>query len=279
LVTGKILYGLFRFPHTKNDLLVLNYHSTPEWLMPEFEKQLQFFTKHFHFVTPGFLNQYYNGKPATEFQDEKPGLLFTFDDGLKNNLHAAGMLEKYHTRGLFFLVPEFLKTEVSLQKNYYMNNIRNIVNFNIDSQQDDVNALSVSDIQKLIAAGHAIGSHSLTHTMQNSDDATKMVNEIVQSKNELESAFGVTVTSFCAPFDSLQSTSKKQMDLIREHYRFYHATFPGSNFEDRDPYFIKRVNVECWWPLDVIKFALSNLEWKRWRSRRQKFDREVLKAQ
>ena len=274
IILGNILYGLFKTAYKKGDLLVLNYHSTPEWLMPEFEKQIVFFSNLFEIVDPSFLETFYLKKSGVS--GTKPFLLFTFDDGLKNNLHAARILEKFGYHGLFFLVPDFLNTPTATQKTYYMQHIRNQVNFNIDKKVEDVSALNTDEIKTLIRNGHRIGSHSLSHTMHADDDLLKNKKEIIQSKNELESLLNITITDFCAPFDSLRSTNKNQMQLIRQHYEFFHATFPGSNSELPDPFFIRRTNVECWWPLNAIKFALSTVEWSRWQPERSRFRKEVL---
>ena len=275
LIMGKVFYGLFKTPYKKGDLLVLNYHSTPEWLMAEFENQVRFFSEHFNIVSPDWLETFYEGGNAAPVND-KPSVLFTFDDGLKNNKHAALVLEKYNARGIFFLVPEFYGSPADIQQDYYLKNIRNQVNYNIDTGTSDVTALSVDEISTLLRSGHRVGCHSLTHTMNRNDDAIKQVSEIVKSKELLEKQFNIPVVDFCAPFDSLRSTSKDQMKLIRENYKFFHATFPGSNSVLPDPFFIRRTNVECWWPLDVIKFALSDFEWSRWKPKRELFRKEVV---
>ena len=104
ILLGKMLQVTGESPYKTGELLVLNYHSTPEWLSKEFEKQVQLLSRHFTLVTPGYINNFYE-KP--ESRTGKPALLFTFDDGLKNNMHAARVLEKFNARGLFFLVPAF----------------------------------------------------------------------------------------------------------------------------------------------------------------------------
>jgi peptidoglycan/xylan/chitin deacetylase (PgdA/CDA1 family) len=272
IILGRALHAFGDNPYGNGELLVLNYHSTPGWLSEEFEKQVQYLSGHFNLVSPNYISEFFENKTV---DTSRPSVVFTFDDGIKNNTHAAEILEKYNARGLFFLVPAFLDAPVALQEQYYRQHIRKQVNGNIDTTSTDVTAMDTSEIQELLRRGHAIGSHSYTHTMSSQDDASKNVVEIVKSREFLQSRFNVPVENFCAPFDSLFSTGKKQMDLIREHYRYFHSTFPGSNSVIPDPFFIRRVNLECWWPLDVVRFALSGFEWKRWQVKRNRFRKEV----
>ncbi len=274
IVLGKMFNALGNFPYREGELLVLNYHSTPQWLSGEFEKQVQFLFKRFTPVAPQYINEFFENRNSGL---NKPAVIFTFDDGLKNNIIAARILEKYNARGLFFVVPAFLNEPATSQEQYYRKYIRTIVNTNIDTSREDVTAMTDDDIRILISNGHAIGSHSFSHTMNRDDDVIKSVNEIQKSREFLENRFHTTIENFCAPFNSLLSTNKDQMNLIRKHYRFFHSTFPGSNKISPDPFFIRRVNLECWWPADVINFALSGFEWKRWNDKREQFRNEVLK--
>ena len=136
--------------------------------------------------------------------------------------------------------------------------------------------MNAQDVSELLKKGHAIGSHSFTHTMKHEDDSDKNIVEIINSRQFLEERFKVPIENFCAPFDSLYSTGKNQMDLIKSHYKYFHSTFPGPNNTAKEPFFIKRVNIECWWPETVVRFALSGFEWKRWRGKREQFQNQVL---
>jgi peptidoglycan/xylan/chitin deacetylase (PgdA/CDA1 family) len=275
LIAGKLLYTAIGIPYKPGDLLVLNYHSTPKWLMGEFEKQLHFFSNHFDFIHPDALQNFYYEKEKVV--SKKPALLFTFDDGLKNNLYAAKALEKHGTRGLFFIVPDFMMLNKNLQPEYYEKHIRYVINQHLDFTEEDKSAMDETEILGLLKNGHRIGSHSRTHTMNVIDNKAKQHAEIIESKELLQKKFGIEVTNFCAPFNSLESTGSNQMKLIKSNYKLFHSTFPGSNSASRDPFFIKRTNVECFWPLDVLKFAISGFEWRRWKKVREQFEQECLR--
>lgn len=268
MILGRLNFLLSGLPHKTGDLLVLNYHSTPLWLMPEFERQLRFLSEHYELVSPDHLESFYGGTAAAL---KKPAVVFTFDDGLKNNLHAAAMLEKFGVRGLFLVVPDFFTGQPGSQETYYRTNIRREVNDEVDRLPEDKTAMSESDLKELLQRGHLIGCHSMTHTMSRDDDREKQYREVIESKAFLEKMFSREIVHFCAPFNSLRSTGREQMKLIAENYRYFHSTFPGSNLTEKDPLFIKRVNVEVFWPLDAVRFAISGPEWNRWKPSRNEF--------
>jgi peptidoglycan/xylan/chitin deacetylase (PgdA/CDA1 family) len=264
--------GITHFNYTPDELLVLNLHSTPLWLLDEFRKIIRFLEKRFNIIHPDQLEEYYYGYPLAS---NKPKLLFTFDDGLKNNIHALNVLNEFGYRGLLFIVPEFAETPEHDQHNYYRNHIRSYINAKIDRLPEDVSALSPEILRNLVLEGHVVGSHSYTHTMMNNDHPDKQIREIIESKNKLESWIKKPVTHFCAPFNSARSVGKEQMQLIRSHYRFFHSTFPGSNGSAKSPHFIKRVNIETFWLMGAIKFACSTAEWHRWAGQRDLFSEQI----
>ena len=142
------------------DLIVLNYHSTPLKFIDHFENQVKFYQKYFTIIGPKDLQNFYTN-PTTS---KKPKLLITFDDGLSNNKYALQVLDKYQIKALLFIVPDFIES-VS-QKAYYTTHIRNEINPLIDSQKEDFTALSWGELKEIIANGHLVGSHTMTHTLK-----------------------------------------------------------------------------------------------------------------
>jgi len=41
----------------------------------------------------------------------------------------------------------------------------------------------------------------------------------------------------------------------------------------KEPLFIKRSNVECFWPLGSVKFAMGIIEKKRYKDQRKRFNK------
>lgn len=255
--------------YANDELIVVNYHSTPADLIPELKKQLDFFRRKFNVITPAQLDEYYSGK----FKSEKPPLLITFDDGLKNNVHAAKALDELGLKAFFFIVPAFMECPASEQKAYYIKNIRPVINSNIDKREEDFRAMTEADVRGLIQSGHAIGSHTYTHVLvaANSDEANSE-KEITGSKNFLETKFG-RVISYCSINNTLESTGSKEKKLIGANYTYHFTTIPALNAPDKNPLFIRRRNIECFWMTGAMYYALGKWDLGRWKAAEATFRR------
>ena len=88
--------ALFR-PHIR----CINYHEVASEHADAFEQQLRHYAKHFAPVGRDELFALHEDR----WQADKPGLLITFDDGLRSHIEvAAPLLEKYGMTG-WFMVP------------------------------------------------------------------------------------------------------------------------------------------------------------------------------
>ena len=277
---GQIIKGLLwyltsflrvgRMP--KKGLVVLNYHGTPEKFQQEFVNQLIWFNQHFHILAPSEIDKFYDGQLNSI---DQPCLLFCFDDGIKNNLLAAEVLESFRIKGLFFVVPEFIDTLENQQSHYHKYNIRPKINPHITSQPEDTRAMSWKDLKSLFDKGHEIGSHTYTHTLNNTEYNNIILDkEIVESKYVIEKKLSLepnTVRHFCGPFNTLKSINNHAMKLISEHYTYHFTGYPGCNINPRLPLHIQRINIETHWTIEMVKFALTNIDWLRWRKEQKLF--------
>jgi hypothetical protein len=260
-IVGQFLLPFNNLDYLSDELIVLNYHSTPKKFILNFEHQLELFRNYFDIISPMDLEDYFGGN----LNSKKPKLIYTFDDGIKNNVYAAEVLKKNNIHALFFLVPDFIETETHQQKEYYSKNIRYAINDVIDSEEEDLIALNWQEVKQLISEGHMIGCHSQTHTMLGgrlSEEQAK--NEIIGSKNYLESKTGFKINSFCSINNTLVSVGKLEKRLIHENYDFHFTTLPGYNSINKSRLFIKRRNVECFWPDGAIYFAIGKSDLGRW---------------
>jgi len=271
---GRLLRLFEGRPNAPGDLLVFNLHSTPERMMPRFDRWLHELKKDYTLLSPDAFDAFY-GEQKLPFEEGKPGVIFTFDDGLRNNRHALQVLEKHGVRGLLFVVPEFYRCPREQQEAYYRKHIRQQAHPGLDGGEDEVQAMSAEELRYWAARGHTIGAHSHTHTMRADDPEAKIVQETSGAIEAVAADTGVQIAHFCAPFDSLFSTSKRHMEVLKQHIKFYHSTFPGSNSTEPQPLFIRRVNVELFWKPGAIHFACSRFEWKRWNARRMAFNERM----
>jgi peptidoglycan/xylan/chitin deacetylase (PgdA/CDA1 family) len=271
---GRMLRLIEGRPHAAGDLLVFNLHSTPERWMPKFDRWLRRLQKGYTLYSPDVFEAFYAENGSLPNPD-KPGVVFTFDDGLRNNRHALEVLEKYGVRGLLFVVPDFYRCPRREQEDYYRKHIRQQPHPGLDGGEEEVQALSAEELRYWAERGHTLGAHSFSHTMRANDLEDKIQRETTAAIEAIAADTGSRPQHFCAPFDSLFSTSRRHMDVLKQHVRFYHSTFPGSNSMDANPLFIRRVNIELFWKAGAIDFACSRLEWKRWRAQREAFNQRM----
>ncbi len=266
-VVGRTEFLLSGIRKDKNELLVLNYHGIQRSFLDRFEEQLDLLEKYFDFVSVDDVENHYQGQNKS-----KPGVFLTFDDGIKNNLRAAEILQRRKIRALFLIVPDFVDCPEDQQPDFFKRNIRPIINHNLDTEPEDTKAMSWDDLRSLLKAGHAIGSHSMTHTMvAGKSDRDTLEYEIVKSKNRIHEMTGVESAYFCAPNNSLYSCGEEEMKLIRKHYDYFLSTFSGSNSREREKYFIKRSNVEAFWLPGAFRYAIGNWDQRRWKNSIRQF--------
>jgi peptidoglycan/xylan/chitin deacetylase (PgdA/CDA1 family) len=120
-------------------------------------------------------------------------ILITFDDGTRSIYDSAfPVMQKYGFTGVAYIV------------NNYM-----------DSQ--DQIYMRPEQVKELAAAGWEVGSHSLSH-IDLTHFPERQRNEIVESRERLESELGVPVLSFAYPFGALDGPT---VDYV--HYAGYIA--------------------------------------------------------
>ena len=266
-VLGNCVSLLGNINHSPSDVIVLYYHGTQKKFISDFEKQLDFYERHFEIIDPKTFKDSYRVSALNN--SEKPRLLLTFDDGIKNNLYAVEALNRRNIKAFFFVIPGFVETPDRNQKQFYRSNLFPVTNPNVDSGEDDFSAMTWPDLSSLLSDGHAIGSHSYTHALTHSEsDSGNSRREIVDSKRILEEKLSCLIDSYCSPVDTLMSTGKKEMALIKEHYSFHFSTYPGSNCKARDPYFVKRAVVNTFWPLGTVKYSIGRFDRIRWKKER-----------
>ena len=177
---------------------ILSYHSISNENCPlslnltEFEKQLFFFKKN---------------KFESVFFDEIKNLsskkfIITFDDGYKDLIiNALPLLKKYNFKATCFIVSDLIG-----KKNVWDE---------FNSKIKDKELMNLSDIHFWIKNGMCVGSHSKNHkklTLLNEKDTT---DEIINSKDELETLTGKSVNSFCYPYGLY---NENIVNIVKEKY-------------------------------------------------------------
>ncbi len=256
-LAGTLEYQFSPWNYASDELVVLCMHSTPGHMMPAFHRLLDFLKEHFTILAPAQLEAYFSG----DLKDG-PYVLFTFDDGLLNNRHAADALSAKGHAAYFFIVPDFVRSDN--QEAYYRSFIRQHTKANFDQLKEDVLPLSPANLKQLLQQGHALGGHSMSHTMRATDSLEKTLREVEQCKSNLEELIGQQVDAFCSIVNTNLSVSAQGKSTINQHYRYHFTTFPGLNASAKDATLIFRRNIELDWTIGMIKYALGRKDLSRW---------------
>ena len=162
----------------------------------------------------------HNGQPV-------PRIVLTFDDGFRNVFqNALAPLTEGGWHAMQFLVPDCIgkMNEWDLREG--------------EAPEVLMDAVEVRD---WLAAGHSIGSHSLTHARLTRLSIRDAREEIIASKKKLEDTFGVPIQHFCYPYGDYNEAVR---DLVIEAgYRTACTTQFGVNTPETPPFTLNRITV------------------------------------
>ena len=183
---------------------IVSYHSINNENCPislnleEFEKQLVFFKKN------NFQSIHCNEIKNTS----KKKFIITFDDGYKDLItNALPLLKKYNFKATCLIISNLIGKR----------NIWDEFNENIKDKE----LMNLSDINYWLKNGMKIGSHSKNHKKLTKLDDKEKIDEIINSKNELESLTGTTIDSFCYPYGLY---NENVVNIVKEKYDFAFTT-------------------------------------------------------
>lgn len=117
---------------------------------------------------------------------EHPRVVITFDDGCTSVLqHGLGPLAQHGFRATVFLVAGLLGRTSEWETG---------------TGEVLQPLMDVTQVREWLAAGHEIGSHTLTHPWLTRLPAPQAREEIRASKHKLEDTFGLPIRHFCYPY-------------------------------------------------------------------------------
>ena len=151
--------------------------------------------------------------------------VITFDDGFVNVLtHALEPLAANGFRAIQFIVADRIG-----QVDEWNRADGEILSLLMDAAQ----------IKNWLAAGHQIGSHTLTHPHLTRLPLAQAREEIIASKKKLEDLFGVAVNHFCYPYGDWD---ERMRDLVlAAGYRTACTTNFGVNTSETPPGALLRI--------------------------------------
>ena len=193
-------------------------------------------------------------------QIDKPYIVLSTDDGFKNNLDAAKILDRYGIKGCFFVNP----ASIGLKE---FKSVKRFCNSNLNFPATEF--LTWKEIESLLKSGHEIGSHTMNHIDISKQPIELVEYELSESFQFLKSKCG-SVNHFAYPFGSFSFFNKPAMDLVYSvGYKSCASAERVCHFEqekkiDRSELLIRRDHIVCAWDLDhIFYFLISNSKSKK----------------
>jgi peptidoglycan/xylan/chitin deacetylase (PgdA/CDA1 family) len=215
------LAGLCCFFAETYSVPVLMYHRVNQGaqtsrliVTPEsFERQMRFLSEHHYQVMP--LDEY-AGLLRKGKRPPRKSVVITFDDGYEDNYrNAYPVLKRFNFPSAMFVVVQWIGAK---------------------------EMMSWEHLKELSRGGLVeIGSHSMTHCELPNVPKGQAVNEIIRSKQVLESTLGITIRYLCYPCGFFNAFIKEQ--ARQAGYQGACATHPGKAVPLRDEFAIRRIRV------------------------------------
>ncbi len=171
------------------------------------------------FSTPAY------GVPAQRGGNPGRHIALTFDDGFANVFrHGLEPLAKNGFKAIEFLVANLLG---------------GINKWEMEHGEAKQSLMDAAQIKEWLAAGHEIGSHTLTHPFLTKISLKEAREEISASKKKLEDIFGVAIRHFCYPYGDWNPAVR---DLVKEAgYETACTTDLGINTRASSAFELKRI--------------------------------------
>lgn len=247
---------------------VVNYHGTPQADAASLQRHLAYYQQHFHPVGRNDLDRFLRER---YWPHPKPGLIISFDDGLRSNYDVAyPLLRAYGFPGWFFVPVEFITCPVEQQEAFsHVHRIRNAAHY-----ADQRIAMSVADVRHL-QQDAVIGCHTASHCRAGAEvDPIRLHAEITASRLTLSRLVGADIDIFCWVGGEETSYSATAAAAIRAAgYRYAFMTNTAPIRFDTHPLQLQRTNIEASWPLSLVQFQLCGIMDVLYHRKRQRINR------
>lgn len=234
---------------------VVGYHDTPKADIERLRAHFRWYKKNYVDCTREMLEAFLNdGK----WEHDRPGIIVSFDDGLRTNFTVAKpLLEEAGLTG-WFMVPAIVpELDPAIQRDFADEQL-------IPHSDEDPSErlfLSWDDIKAMAAAGHEISCHSYHHKrLGKALSPAELDEEIDAARDLLEQKLDFPVDSFAWVGGEEYSFSKGAFDKIRGNG--FKLLFSGNCYPVRasqSPFFIERNHVDSGYSLNEVRLSVGGL--------------------
>ena len=228
---------------TDQGFRVLLFHDIPEDRMEGFARLVQYLASHHALMTPKQAEDVLEGQSLLFKEGQTPYLL-TFDDGFESQARAAReVLEPLDVKAVFFVCPRLMDASGQEQRHQIAKQMFDGLILP-DDLPKELSLMSWDSLNRLVTAGHTIGSHTGSHRRLSALGTESRVQEIVDSADLLESRINQAVRWFAFPFGDVGSIDASALEIIGRRYAYCCSGVAGPNNALTDPLGISRANID-----------------------------------
>lgn len=243
------LYLKRLFPYVQ----ALTYHDTPNDNSRALRNQFEWFRDNFVNCDFSILGDLLaNGV----WKHDKPGLIVSFDDGLRSNFDVAlPLLEEYGFTGWFMIPVGFIESDPAKQVDFAK---RSLIDFCSEPSGERI-ALSWDEVREIERRGHVVTCHSMNHKrLSESLTQSELEVEIRDAKQLLEVRLGHEVELFTWVGGEEWAYGRRAFALMKAvgiNYIFCTNCAPIT--ARQSPLFLERYHIEPSFDHSQLRFVLG----------------------
>jgi len=183
---------------------------------------------------------------------DKPYIVISSDDGFKNNIHAAEILNRYNIKACFFINPGLIgQTDYTFIKTHCETKLH----------LPPVEFMDWDDVELLLKQGHEIGSHNMYHSNMAKQSQHQVIDDLLESYDIIKKKTG-TIKHFAFPYGRLSDFNEfARQKAFEIGYHSCSSAERGCHINHShklkpDELFIRREHIVLNWPLNHIRHFL-----------------------
>jgi peptidoglycan/xylan/chitin deacetylase (PgdA/CDA1 family) len=256
LMGGLGLSALSVFTQTrfKQHIRAVYYHDVQPSTVASFEAQVRYYAQRYHPVGLDDLRGLLDG----HWPHDRPGLIISFDDGLRGQAElAAPILARYGFVGWFFVPGGFVSCPADGQQAYAA---AHQIDTDAGQWPDARVAMTWAQVRALDQT-HVVGCHTWHHVRQTDTlSAAQVQAEISEAKARLEAELGHDVASFGWVGGEEYAYSAASAAAVRDAgFEFAFMTNSAVIHRRSNPLQLHRSHVEASFSMDLMRFQLSGV--------------------
>ncbi|CAM3324357.1 polysaccharide deacetylase family protein [Empedobacter stercoris] len=209
-----------------------------------FENYLSYLSNFADFITLPEAIDFLNKK---NYDKSKIYITFTFDDGFEECYSViAPLLEKYNTRGAFFINANYISSSIEYQKEFHKR-------VKIYTK----NPMSWEQVQELHNRGHLIGSHNLDHLNFGELTNEEIDFQLKENKKILEEKLDYKCEYFAWTYGTFNQFSENALQITKKYHKYIFSGTDFKNYYSFHGQVINRRHQEAFWPKNHINYFLS----------------------